>query len=83
MMVGLALIVGIIFLTVILSGPLVLILSYIKFIPTLVIDILSLLTILLGIWWIFTLTTSVGFFGLVPIICGSKAISGRRQALEK
>lgn len=81
-MASLALIVGLIFLTVLLSGPLVLIISYCKFIPTIIVEIFSLLVILLGLWWIFTLTTSIGFIGLIPIVCGIKAISHRRQTLQ-
>lgn len=81
-MASLALIVGLIFLVVLLFGPFVLLLSYFRRIPNILVYILGLISIGIGLWWFSILTTSIGFVGFVPILCGIKAINYRRQTLQ-
>lgn len=77
-MASLALLVSLIFLTVIFSGPIVFILSKYSVLPKTIIQLLSLLTIILGLWW-FTITIMpVNFMGLLTAYFGWRAIQNSR-----
>lgn len=81
-MASLALIVSLIFFSMLMIGPVSLCLAYMKRVPTVIVQIISLISISFGLWWIFTLSTSIGIVGLVPVICGMKAISYRGRSLH-
>jgi len=73
---SLALLVSIIFLSVLLSGPLALLLRVLKF--TVLAIAVGLFAILSGLYWLFLAPLPVNLIGLVGFICGVKAILNRR-----
>jgi hypothetical protein len=75
-MTSLAIIVSIIFLFVLLIGPITYILALIKPTPKPIIILLSTISIITGIYWI-TIPTPVQFLGLLPITLGILAIKHR------
>jgi hypothetical protein len=75
-MTSLAIIVSIIFLFVLLIGPITYILALIKPTPTPIIILLSIISIITGIYWL-TIPTPVQFLGLLPITLGILAIKHR------
>lgn len=77
-MFSLALLVSVIFLLVLLSGPLCFVLSGIDLVPNLIVYILSLITIFLGIWFFLLPITIVRYLGLVSVVLAGMAISNRR-----
>jgi hypothetical protein len=78
-MASLAIIVGLIFLTVILSGPTVYLLSKIKILPRIIIQFLSILIFALGLWWIMIVVTPIRWLGLIPIYFGWLANKNSRS----
>jgi hypothetical protein len=79
---SLAIIVSIIFLTMMLFGPLVLLLSKINILPTIIIQLLSVVCILYGFWWIITLVTPIRWLGLLPIYCAYLATKPKDARLD-
>lgn len=73
-MASLALIVAFIFLGMIFFGPLVLLLNKINILPRIIIQLLSIICIVYGLWWILILVTPIRWLGLFPIYCGWLAI---------
>lgn len=79
-MASLALLVALIFLTVLTSGPFIFCLSLISIIPNWIIWILSVPVALIGIWWLSVAPTfPVNLIGLVPILFCFWAIQRRRR----
>jgi hypothetical protein len=78
-MASLALVVAIIFLVVILSGPLLYLIAKINIVPYIIIDILGILVIGLGLWWTFTIPTFIRFLGLLTVLLGWKAMMLSRK----
>lgn len=76
-MASLALMAGFIFLFVLLIGPTVYVLSWIRIIPNFLIFILAVVSILVGMWWIFLPIGLVQFAGLFPVVLGIAAINIR------
>lgn len=73
-MASLAVIVSLIFLTVLFSAPLLFIVHKLNIFPDFIIYILSMLTIALGTWWFLLPIPAIRFLGLVPIFVGAKII---------
>lgn len=78
-MASLALYVVIIFLCVIICGPLSYFLSKINIIPDLIIDFLSCISIVIGLWWLIVIPTFIRFVGLIGIYFGWLAIQNSRK----
>jgi hypothetical protein len=76
-MVSLALIVSIIFLIIILLGPISYLLAIFPWVPTIVVYIVSLTAISCGLWWIVIVVTFARFIGLLPIYLGIISILKR------
>lgn len=79
-MASLALLVTILFLIVLFIGPATYILSRCRIIPKIITDILGLLSILIGIWFILLPIPSTRFLGLIPIFLGYKSIQRGHNA---
>jgi hypothetical protein len=78
-MASLALIVGIIFLIVVLSGPILYIIAKINILPYFIIDILAVIVLGLGLWWAFIIPTFIRFLGLLTALLGWKAMMLSRK----
>ncbi|NDB61546.1 hypothetical protein EB001_24365 [bacterium] len=77
-MASLALLVSLIFLSVILLGPATFLLSKSRFIPSFIIWIMGVLSIVIGIWWFLILPfTIIGLFGLLTTYLGWLAIQSK------
>jgi hypothetical protein len=76
-MASLAVIVGLLFLTVLISGPLCFILSKIKIIPNLIINILSILVILIGVWWFCLPIGPIRYVGILTALLGYYSIRSK------
>jgi hypothetical protein len=77
-MASLALLVSLIFLSVILLGPATFLLSKSRFIPSFIIWIMGVLCIVVGIWWFLILPfTIIGLFGLLTTYLGWLAIQSK------
>lgn len=69
-MASLALMAGLIFLVVLISGPLVFILSKLSFVPKWITNILGILTIFIGAWWFLLPISVVRYVGLITALLG-------------
>ncbi|NBQ16951.1 hypothetical protein EBU24_01400 [bacterium] len=69
-MASLALLVSIIFCSVLVSGPLCYLLSTFKSVPSNIIYIFSTATICLGLWWFFLPIPSIRYIGLFSVWLG-------------
>lgn len=78
-MASLALLVSILLFGVLLSGPIVYCLSKIKIIPHIIIFLLSIITIMIGLWWLFIVPTPIRFIGLFSAYLGWLAIQNSRN----
>lgn len=67
---SLALMAGLIFLVVLISGPLVLLLSRLPFIPRWLTNILGVLTIFVGVWWFLLPISVIRYVGLITALLG-------------
>ena len=76
-MASLAIIVVLLFLTVLISGPLCFILSKIKIIPNLIINILSILVMLVGVWWFCLPIGPIRFIGILTTLLGYYSIRSK------
>jgi hypothetical protein len=76
-MASLALIVGLLFLIELLSGPVCYILSKIKSIPDLLINILSILVILNGVWWFCLPIGPIRYIGIITVLFGYYSIRSK------
>lgn len=77
-MASLALLVSLIFLSIVLLGPATFLLSKSKFIPSFIIWIMGLFSIVLGIWWFLILPLNIiGFLGLFTAYLGWLAIQSK------
>jgi len=77
-MASLALMVAIIFLSVIFSGPTIYLIGLVA--PRFVTAFLSIPVVLLGVWWLCVVPTwPVNLLGLLPIICCYFAVFKRRR----
>jgi hypothetical protein len=78
-MASLALIVSVLFLAVLLFGPIVILLKKINILPEFIIKILGIFCIFAGVWW-FTITIfPIRFIGLIPAYCGYLVIRSKDQ----
>lgn len=66
-------VVVLIFLSVLVSGPIALALAAVRAHPIIVVPV-SLLAILVGAWWATTVIMPAALTGLIPIACGVAAI---------
>jgi len=73
-MASLALIVGLIFLVVLLSGPTIFLISKYGLLPKTIIQILAIVTICLGLWWTTIVVTPIRLLGLLTAYLGWRAI---------
>lgn len=69
-MASLALIAGLIFLLVLVSGPLVFLLSKTSFVPKWITNILAVLTIFIGVWWFLLPISIVRYIGIITALLG-------------
>jgi hypothetical protein len=69
-MASLALIAGLIFLVVLISGPLVFLLSKLPFVPRWLSNCLAILTIFIGVWWFLLPISIVRYIGLLTALLG-------------
>jgi hypothetical protein len=76
-MASLAIIVSIIFLVVLLSGPICFVLSGFNFIPTWIVVLLSLFTIVCGFWFFLLPITGVRYIGILSVLLGAVALNNR------
>lgn len=77
---SLALIAGLMFVLMILIGPLCFLLSKINFIPKSIVWILSIISIAIGLWWIFLPIPAVKYLGLIPIFLGALSLKKKTDA---
>lgn len=77
-MASLALLASLIVLSVILSGPICLLLSKIQIIPNIIIYLFSLLTMFIGVWFFLLPIAGIRWLGLVSAGLGWMAINQRR-----
>ena len=77
-MASLALMVAIIFLGVLLIGPIGVGISHIKFIPNFIAYLFAILSILVGMWWFLLPTTGIRYLGIIPVFCGYYIINHRK-----
>lgn len=82
-MASLALLASLIVLSVILSGPICLLLSKIQIIPNIIIYLFSLLTIFIGVWFFLLPIAGIRWLGLVSAGLGWLAINKRREGNKK
>lgn len=73
-MASLALIVGLIFLVVLLSGPTIFFISKYHLLPRIIVQILAIATICLGLWWTTIVVTPIRLLGLLTAYLGWRAI---------
>lgn len=78
-MASLAIIVSLIFLLVICSGPIVYLIARLNIFPKILVDFICLLTIAIGLWWTIIIPTFVRFFGLLTILLAWKAMMLSRK----
>lgn len=83
-MASLALIVTILILAMLFVGPAVWGLSFLSFIPDVVIAALSVACIAYGFWWLFLPVWPTAFMGVMPIFFGFWALDKRvKKRMEK
>lgn len=81
-MASLAIIVGIIFLVVLLSGPIIYLISKYHLLPKIIIQILAIITICVGLWWTAIIVTPIRFLGLFTSYLAWKAIKTQEEVLD-
>lgn len=82
-MASLALMVSLILLLMILIGPTVYLLAWIRIIPNFIIFILAPISIIAGLWFIFLPLGMIQFLGLFPVVLGITAINIRLERIKK
>lgn len=80
---SLALMASIIFLTVLLIGPISLIFSYLKFIPRIIVVLTGCFSVFVGFYWLMLPISLARAFGLIPIFMGLRAIDKRVRDMQK
>lgn len=78
-MASLALMVAILFLGVILSGPIAYLFSKVKIIPKIIVYIISVFSICIGLWWVIVVPTFIRYSGLLSVLLGYAAINNSRN----
>lgn len=78
-MASLALMVAMLFIAVILSGPLSFLLSKIKIVPKIVVYIVATFSICIGLWWVIVVPTVIRYLGLLSTLLGYAAINNSRN----
>lgn len=78
-MASLAVIVGLIFLIVFLSGPTIFLISKYHLLPRIIVKILAIFTICLGLWWTTIVVTPIRLIGLLTAYFGWRAIKNSRS----
>ena len=81
-MASLALLVAIIFLGMILVGPLLLLINKLNIFPKIIIQLLSVVCAIYGLWWTLTLVTPIRWLGLLPIYCAYIATKSKEARLD-
>jgi hypothetical protein len=76
-MASLAFMAAFVLLFVVFIGPTVYILSWIKIIPSFIVFLFGVISIFVGIWWIFLPLGFIQFLGIFPVILGISAINIR------
>lgn len=79
-MASLALVVTILFLVVLFSGPIIYFIAKYKILPKVIVQILSCFVCFIGLWWFFTLPTFVGLLGILTTFLGWKALLVSRNS---
>jgi hypothetical protein len=82
-MASLALLVAIMFVSVLLIGPLCYIISLFEWMPKLIIYPLSAVTICIGLWWLFLPVPNIRYMGLVPIYLGYLSIRNKNNVIVR
>jgi hypothetical protein len=78
-MASLAIMVSLIILCLIVSGPIVFLLSKVSFIPNYIIYVLSICTIFFGVWFFLLPITGIRYFGILSSVLAWMAIQNRRS----
>jgi len=73
-MAGLALLVSLIFIVVLIIGPLSYLLSLFDWMPKLIVWLLGLSCIFIGVWWFLLPIPAIRYYGLVDIFIGLKIV---------
>lgn len=82
-MASLALMVTLIILVVLLSGPAVYLICLVPFIPGVIKTILCVATVAVGFYWLMMPVGIMRALGLLPIFCGIKALDKRFKPKEE
>jgi hypothetical protein len=77
-MASLALLVGLIFLSVLLIGPISIFTCRFKFVPNFIAYVLAIVNIVLGMWWFLLPITAIRYVGIIPVFCGYMIINQRK-----
>lgn len=80
---SLALVVAVIFLTVLFSGPIAYIAALIKFIPQILVSFLATIAMASGFYWLFLPIGFMRLFGFIPIYFSFKAFGHRITKLDE
>lgn len=75
-MASLALLVSLIFIIVLLIGPLSYVLSLFDWMPRFIVWVLGLSCIFVGIWWFLLPIPAIRYYGLVDVFIGLKIVLG-------
>lgn len=73
-MASLALMAGIIFLIVLVIGPISYVLSLFSWMPKLIVWLLGLCCIFVGVWWFLLPIPAIRYYGLVDVFIGVKIV---------
>lgn len=76
-MASLALLASLVFLSVLIIGPMIYILSLFAWMPDLIINILAVICIGIGVWWLLLPLPMIRYYGLVNVLIGYKVIASR------
>ncbi len=82
-MASLAIIVSLILVCIIFSGPIVFLLSKFTIIPNYIIYVLSVCTIFFGVWFFLLPITGIRYFGILSSVLAWMAIQNRRSETIK
>ena len=80
---SLALFAVLVFLSIFFIGPITYILSCVKIIPREIVVMFSVISIVLGFWWIFLTLGIISWMGLIPIFFGFWALDKRIKKKEE
>lgn len=82
-MASLALMVGLIFLGILLIGPISVGISHLQFVPNAIAYLFAMFSIIAGMWWFLLPTSAVRYLGIIPVFCGYYVINHRKTKNQK